>query len=126
VVEKCDCYNYCAGDYLSCCAYGEFCGLNCQNGPLVAGCKLDPNGGPSPTPAPLPGTKAPTPKQPFFFWPDNFFKAPPPQEYVVAAEPSAMVPKQPFFFWPDTPKAPSPEEYVVAAKPGALVEDGGV
>jgi hypothetical protein len=39
-MEDCDCYNYCDGELLGCCAYGEFCGLGCPSGSLVAGCQL--------------------------------------------------------------------------------------
>lgn len=40
-IEDCDCYNYCDGDFIGCCPYGEFCPVICS-GNLVAGCALEP------------------------------------------------------------------------------------
>ena len=41
-IGSCDCYNYCNGQFIGCCAYGEFCGFECQ-GDLVAGCEIEDN-----------------------------------------------------------------------------------
>jgi M6 family metalloprotease-like protein len=127
-VTDCDCYNYCNYELVGCCPYGEFCPVLCQ-GNFVGGCEVEePNAGLSPTPVPLPSTKTPTSKQPFFFWPDSFqvptpvptvspthrptseptgiptpqptTKEPTPQEDGVTAKPGALASEQPFFFWP--------------------------
>ena len=61
-VEDCDCYDFCGGEYVGCCAYGEFCGLLCDV-EVVAGCQLD-NNGPEEG-----GGGSPPSQAPFFFWP---------------------------------------------------------
>jgi M6 family metalloprotease-like protein len=55
--EDCDCYNFCGGEYLGCCAYGAICPVNCDNG-LVGGCVFASSSA-SPTAVP---SSAPTPK----------------------------------------------------------------
>jgi M6 family metalloprotease-like protein len=69
-IENCECYNFCNGEP-TCCKFGESCVLTCS-GNFVGGCKLEPDepeplaaSTPQPTSTP---TKAPTPKQSFFFW----------------------------------------------------------
>jgi len=46
-IEDCDCYNFCQGEYTSCCKYGETCEVSCLNAgsidDLVAGCEIDRN-----------------------------------------------------------------------------------
>jgi hypothetical protein len=39
-VEDCDCYNYCNGELIGCCPYGEFCGVECEDD-LVGGCEIE-------------------------------------------------------------------------------------
>lgn len=70
-VQGCDCYNFCDGQYFSCCTAGQPCGMQCS-GSVVAGCAFDP---PDDTPAPTAAAAAPTPASgpsTFFFWPDGF------------------------------------------------------
>lgn len=58
--QGCDCYNFCAGAYAGCCAYGADCPIVCS-GALVGGCVLpEPTGTPSSAPsmAPSPGPSA--------------------------------------------------------------------
>jgi hypothetical protein len=62
-VENCDCYNYCDGKLVGCCAYGEDCGFKCESGVAVLGCEFE-STAPSPNPTPMPRSR-----QPFFFWP---------------------------------------------------------
>jgi hypothetical protein len=97
-MEDCDCYNYCDGQFLGCCASGEFCTkLSCPSGSLVAGCQLEPDFMP---------TKAPTGKQSFFFWPNirvptkDVPTAPPTKDVPTAPPTKAPTRKQSFFFWP--------------------------
>jgi M6 family metalloprotease-like protein len=66
-IENCECYNFCNGEP-TCCKFRESCKLTCS-GDFVGGCKLEPDllAGSTPLPTSTP-TKAPTPKQSFFFW----------------------------------------------------------
>jgi hypothetical protein len=67
-VQGCDCYNFCNGQYFSCCTAGQPCGMQCE-GSVIAGCAFDrPVDTPAPTASPSP---APGPST-FFFWPDGF------------------------------------------------------
>jgi hypothetical protein len=54
--DGCDCYNYCDGAYLNCCAFGAACPpVVCGSSNFVAGCKLIvPSAAPSPVPTPVP------------------------------------------------------------------------
>jgi hypothetical protein len=56
-IEGCDCYNFCEGEYASCCKYGEFCEQTCTTlDQIVAGCEINPGQAPvtpRPTPAPV-------------------------------------------------------------------------
>jgi hypothetical protein len=67
-VQGCDCYNFCNGQYFSCCTAGQPCGMQCE-GSTVAGCAFErPDDTPAPTAAP---NRAPGPST-YFFWPNGF------------------------------------------------------
>ena len=59
-VSGCDCYNFCDGAYLDCCAFGEFCDVFCPSDDFVGGCVLDDDAPPAPTPAPVRNPERPT------------------------------------------------------------------
>ena len=46
-IDDCDCYNFCQGELIGCCKYGEKCSADCSTGQnfddLVTGCEIDPN-----------------------------------------------------------------------------------
>jgi hypothetical protein len=63
-VQGCDCYNFCGGQYFSCCTAGQPCGMQCE-GNVVAGCAFKrPDDTFAPTAVPGPST--------YFFWPNGF------------------------------------------------------
>jgi hypothetical protein len=43
LVEECDCYNFCGGEFMGCCPYGEVCDDVCpgKDNAFVGGCELD-------------------------------------------------------------------------------------
>lgn len=55
--EDCDCYNFCDGEYLGCCAYGEGCPVACD-GSVTGGCIFaSPSEAPSINPSTNPSTE---------------------------------------------------------------------
>eukprot|EP00980_Cylindrotheca_fusiformis_P003051 scaffold713_cov131-Cylindrotheca_fusiformis.AAC.9 len=51
--DECDCYNFCNGNQIQCCPFGNDCSLECE-GELVAGC-APPEPSSEPTPVPFVG-----------------------------------------------------------------------
>ena len=78
--QDCDCYDYCNGELVGCCAYDTFCGLNCAGPDIVAGCQVDAEASPAPAPVPQQGW-------PFHFWPDGM-------QQRYATDPDAAAPTE--------------------------------
>jgi len=71
-VQGCDCYNFCNGEYFSCCTAGQPCGMECD-GSVVAGCAFNPGSPMTPGPVTSAPTVDPGPST-FFFWPDGMVR----------------------------------------------------